>query len=186
MPAATNNSTGAQEAVTALSAEILTLLSKITELFDSGETEQWRWLEEHSPDALIVEILRDSTLVALRVLNAVGLSEPINGITIAERFKIPKGTVSKVTRRLMAQKLIVSESLPNNRKEILFRLTPLGRQLFDLHRQFDGLMERGFKRFLEHYEAAELALLVRILRDASEASFLELGQERAPDEESAG
>jgi DNA-binding MarR family transcriptional regulator len=175
MPVAANNSSEAHGAVTALSGEILALLGKVSEQFSSGEAQQCRWLAEHSPDASLVEILRDSTLMAMRVLNAIGQLEPINGITISERHKIPKGTVSKVTRRLMAQKLIVSETLPNNRKEILFRLTPLGRQLYELHRQFDELMERGFRRFLQRYEAEELALLVRVLRDATEASFLNLG-----------
>ena len=107
----------AREAVEALSTEILALLGKVSEQFDSGESKQWRWFEEHAPDASLVEILRDATMTAMRVLGAIGQSGLINGITISERYAIPKGTVSKVTRRLMAQGLVVSESLPNNKKE---------------------------------------------------------------------
>jgi len=36
-------------------------------------------------------------------------------------------------------------------------------------------MERGFIRFLQRYDAAALRLLVSVLRDATEASFLQLG-----------
>jgi hypothetical protein len=36
-------------------------------------------------------------------------------------------------------------------------------------------MERGFKRFLQRYAADDLRLLVRVLRDAAEASFLTQG-----------
>jgi len=159
----------------ALSAQILALLAKLTERFDSAENEEWRWLIAHSPSSLIVEILRDSTPMTLRVLDAIGRAEPVNGITISERYRIPKGTVSKITRRLIDQELISHERLPNNRKELLFRLTPLGRDLFDLHRTFDERMERGFTQFLQRYDATTLRLLVGVLQDATEASFLQLG-----------
>ncbi len=158
-----------------LIAHILALLAKISEKFDSEENEEWQWIKQHSHNPLIVEILRDSTMTALRVLDAIGRLEPVNGSTISAQARIPKGTVSKVTRRLIAQKLISRESLPNNKKEILFRLTPLGRELFHVHRAFDEQMERGFRQFLQRYRPDELRLLVAILQDATEASFLDLG-----------
>ncbi len=158
-----------------LIAHILDLLAKVTERFDSEEHEEWQWLAQHSHNPLIVEILRDSTTKTLRVLDAIGRSEPVNGITISEQFRIPRGTISKITRRLVARNLIRQESLPKNRKEILFRLTPLGRELFEVHRAFDEQMERGFIHFLQRYSADELRLLVRVLHDATEASFLTLG-----------
>jgi hypothetical protein len=71
--------------------------------------------------------------------------------------------------------LISLERLTNNRKELLFRLTSLGKDLFDLHREFDEQMERGFIQFLQRYDAAALRLLASVLRDATEASFLQLG-----------
>jgi DNA-binding MarR family transcriptional regulator len=175
MPDSPDQRTDASDDPAVLSAEMLALLAKMTERFDSAENEEWRWLIEHSPRPLIVEILRDSTPMALRVIDAIGRMEPVNGITISERYRIPKGTVSKITRRLIAQGLISHERLPNNRKELLFRLTPLGRDLFDLHRTFDERMERGFIQFLQRYDAATLRLLVGVLREATEASFLQLG-----------
>lgn len=165
-----------------LSAEVLALLSQITARFASEEHEEWQWLARQSHDPQVVEILRDTTVTGLRVIDAIGRLEPVNGATIATQFRIPKGTVSKVARRLVARKLVGVESLPNNRKEILFRLTPLGRELFEVHRAFDEQMERGFLQFLRRYDASELRLLVRVLRDATEASFLSLGSQPAPAE----
>lgn len=158
-----------------LIVEILALLAKATERFASGEDEQWRWITKQSHNPLVVELLQDATITTLRVLDAIGRLEPVNGITISEQFRIPKGTVSKITRRLLAKHLISTESLPQNKKEILFRLTPLGRELFQVHRAFDDQMERGFIHFLQRYSADELQLLVRVLHDATEASFLTLG-----------
>jgi DNA-binding MarR family transcriptional regulator len=175
MPDSPDRRTDTVDDPAALSAEILALLAKMTERFDSAENEEWRWLIAHSPSPLIVETLQDSTPMTLRVIDAIGRMEPVNGITISEQYKIPKGTVSKITRRLLAQNLIGQERLPNNKKELLFRLTSLGRDLFDLHRTFDERMERGFIQFLRRYDAAALRLLASVLRDATEASFLQLG-----------
>lgn len=180
MPSSPDEPLGRLDAKTSLSVEILALLAKITGQFASGESEGWQWIIGHSANPQVVELLQDSTTTALRVLDAIGRLEPVNGAKISEQFHIPKGTVSKVTRRLIAKNVICTESLPQNKKEILFRLTALGQAMFEVHRAFDEQMERGFLRFLERYDPDELRLLVRILREATEASFLTLGLETAP------
>src|SRR5579884_2553563 len=160
------------DATESLITDILASLGKVTERFESSENEEWRWITEHSSDSVVVETLQDISITAMKVIDAIGRLEPVNGITISEQFHIPKGTVSKITRRLIAKDLITQESLPNNKKEIFFRLTPLGKELFEVHRAFDEQMERGFLSFLQRYNADELRLLARILHDATEASFL--------------
>jgi len=166
---------GEHEAAEALSAEILALLAKLTERFDAEDNEHWQWMAAHSSTPQVVELLRDSTITAMRVLDAIGRLEPVNGIAIATQYHIPKGTVSKVTRRLITQGLVRTESLPNNRKEIWFRLTALGREAFEVHRAFDAQMERGMRQFLQRYQPNDLRLLVRVLQEAAEASFLTIG-----------
>jgi DNA-binding MarR family transcriptional regulator len=168
---------GNADDVTTLSVEVLALLAKVTERFETEGNEEWQWIAAHSQNPLVVEALRDSSVTTLRVIDAIGRLEPVNGITISAQFHIPKGTVSKVTRRLIASKLVSAESLPNNRKEVLFRLTPLGRELFEVHRAFDEQMERGFIQFLRRYSAEELRLLLRVLGEAADASFLSLGSQ---------
>ena len=153
-------------------AQILALLGEVSEKLEPENSEMKQWLAENIQNPLVGALLQDTTFAMLRVLDAVGELEPVNGITIARHFRIPKGTVSKTTRRLFAQKLITKEALPNNKKEILFRLTPLGRELFQAHRAFDQQMERGFVHFLHRYNRAELDFLVRVLQDVTEVSFL--------------
>ena len=166
MPPSSANQTGT------MIAEILSLLSKVTEKLEPENIGMKQWIVQNFNNPRISELLQDSTLMMLRVLNAVGRLEPVNGITISKEFRIPKGSVSKATRRLIANKLIKTESLPNNRKEILYRTTPLGKELFEAHRAFDEQMEKGFVQFLQKYSAAELRFLVRLLQDATETTFL--------------
>jgi DNA-binding MarR family transcriptional regulator len=159
-------------------AEIMVLLSQVARKLEPENTETREWMARHCHNPAIIELLHDMTLMTLRVLDAIGRLEPVNGITISRQFHIPKGSVSKITRRLIAHKLIQKEFLPTNKKEVLFRLTPLGRELFDVHQVFDRQMERGFTQFLQRYGMDELHFIVQILQDLTKTSFLNL--ERDP------
>jgi DNA-binding MarR family transcriptional regulator len=172
MPPASHDSSRNDQPAEPLTAEIMALLSKVSERFEPGDNEMKEWILQNFHNPALVELLQDTTLMELRVLDAVGQLEPVNGITISRQFRIPKGSVSKTTRRLIGKKLILRESLPNNKKEILFRLTQLGRQLFEAHRAFDQQMEKGFVQFLQNYEPGELRFIVRVLQDFAGASFL--------------
>ena len=154
-------------------AEILSLLGKVSEKLEPDNLGMKQWIIQHFEDPRIADLLEDSTVMMLRVLDAIGRLEPVNGITISKQFRIPKGSVSKATRRLIAKKLIKAESLPNNKKEILYRTTSLGMELFQAHRAFDEQMEKSFIQFLERYKEDELRFLVRVLRDATEITFLD-------------
>ena len=154
--------------------EIMSLLSKVMHKFEPENIGMKQWMVQNFNNPRMVQLLQDSTFMMLRVLDAIGRLEPINGATISKRFRIPKGSVSKATRRLIAKKLITSESLPNNKKEILYRTTPLGKELFQAHRAFDEQVEMGFVQFLQKYDEDELRFIMRVLRDATEATFLNL------------
>lgn len=152
--------------------EIMALLGQVSEKFEPGESEMKQWMIQNLQSPQVIEILQDSTLMTLRVLDAVGRLEPVNGITISKQSRIPKGSVSKITRRLIAKKLITKESLPNNKKEILFRTTQLGKEIFLTHQAFDQKMEKGFTRFLKKYTPDELSFMIRILQDFVKAKLL--------------
>lgn len=168
-----------QEVAEPLIADIIAMLSQVVHSFDAENNESWRWLTDHSAHPEAIDALRDMSLMSMRVIDAIGQLQPVNGATISAQFHIPKGTISKVTRRLIAQELVQTESLPHNRKEILFRLTALGAEVFQLNHDFDALMLKGFTRFFHQYTLDELRFLARILNDATRTSFLALAsQER--------
>jgi DNA-binding MarR family transcriptional regulator len=154
--------------------EIMSLLSKVSEKLEPENIGMKQWIIQNFNSPKIADLLQDSTLMMLRVLDAIGRLEPVNGITISRQFRIPKGSVSKTTRRLIAKRLIKTESLPNNKKEILYRTTALGKELFQAHRAFDEQMEKDFIQFLDKYDSRELNFIVRVLQDFLNASFLSL------------
>lgn len=169
-PAKLSNKADIQPMIT----EIMALLSKVSEKFEPDNLGMKQWMIRNFNNPKIAELLEDSTVMMLRVLDAIGRLEPVNGITISKQFRIPKGSVSKATQRLLIKKLIETESLPNNKKEILYRTTPLGKELFQAHRAFDEQMEKSFVQFLQKYNEDELRFIVQVLHDLGEVSFLSL------------
>jgi len=160
-----------RDAPDALIAKILGLLDKASERFESDDAAMKQWMRDNFRNPRVAVLLHDMTLHMWRGLNVIGQAEPVNGITISKQARIPKGSVSKITRRLIAKKLVVSESLPNNKKEVHFRLTPLGTELYHAHHAFDEQMVKSFVKFLKKYKLTELELLARVLQDLSETSF---------------
>ena len=155
-------------------AQIMGLLSQVSEKFEPGENDMKQWMTQNFQNPKIVDALQDSTIMTLRILDVIGRLEPVNGISISKESRIPKGSVSKITRRMITKKLITRESLPNNKKEILFRTTPLGKQVFEAHQAFDQEMAKSFTKFLKKYDPDELDFVVRILQDLVRAKFLDI------------
>ncbi|OMD27017.1 MarR family transcriptional regulator [Paenibacillus odorifer] len=151
------------------------LIEKIPQLqkrFQSEDDEEKEWLIQNCSNPLIIDFLQDSTVMMLHVIDAIGQLEPVNGTTISKQFGIPKGSVSKITRRLVQQEIIRTEFLPDNKKEVLFLTTPLGKEIFDLHLALHKQMNKGINRFLQRYNTDELLFIIQAFEDTLEASWV--------------
>jgi DNA-binding MarR family transcriptional regulator len=151
--------------------ESLRLRDRIVHLWIKIQQQQERedqerlWKLAQTKGKVWADLLQSMTVTALHVLDAIGEHEPINGIQIARQLTITKGTVSKITKKLLEQQLIFTERLPNNRKDIYFRLAQEGREIFLWHQQLHPQLEEQGKQFLSRYSVDELQLLVRFFQD---------------------
>lgn len=89
--------------------------------------------------------------------------EGVKGIDIARMLGITKGTVSKITRKLLEQGLIRKTQRPDNLKEIYFLATPLGAELAGLHRLFHEEQDKKAVELLSGYDAAALEIVADFL-----------------------
>lgn len=155
--------------------ELLGLSAKLIQKWDTdGDDEEIQWMIQHCSNPALKTILKEITVRTLHVLEAIGQLEPVNGITISNEMNIPKGTVSKATRRLIDKQLIKSSPLPNNKKERIFHTTNLGKELFHLHRKLHLEIEKNVTQFLSKYEQSELDFLTRFSQDMLETSWVNL------------
>ena len=154
------------------------VINKVKELFievhnkhDPEEDEEKRWLIENCHNTTILELVQETTVMMLHVLDAIGQYSQVNSITISKKTNIPKGTVSKITRKLIEKGLILKVALPNNKKEFVFNITHLGIELFELHRELHKRIEIKINKFLKRYNVNELQFLIYILQDFSKISW---------------
>ncbi|UOK63066.1 MarR family transcriptional regulator [Paenibacillus sp. OVF10] len=99
--------------------EVLEAVKDIQIKFQAEDDEEKEWLLKHSPDPEVQELIEEMTVTMLHVLDAIGTLEPVNGITISKQFGFSKGTVSKITKRLVQKNIILPEYLPDNKRSIV-------------------------------------------------------------------
>jgi len=161
--------------------ELMGITAQLQTKFQSEDDEEKQWLTANSSNPEVLSFLQESTVMMLHVIDAIGRLEPVNGITISKQFGIPKGSVSKITRRLVEKGIIRTEYLPGNKKEVLFCMTPLAKEIFDLHQALHRQIDRGVHRFLQRYSEDELKFITQCLQDTLEASWFDAdsGEEQA-------
>ncbi|MFF2596721.1 MarR family transcriptional regulator [Priestia megaterium] len=166
-----NNYSGKQNKdrlIKALMVSVNDLLHK----FQREDDEEKQWLIQNSPTPVIAELMKDMTVNMLHVLSAIGKLEPVNGITISKQFGFSKGTVSKITRRLADKQIISFEYIPDNKKEVLFRTTPLGKEINRLHQALHEQIDIGVNHFLQRYNDDELQFLVNAIQETLHTSWV--------------
>ncbi|PWW02901.1 hypothetical protein DFQ01_108180 [Paenibacillus cellulosilyticus] len=140
--------------------------------YQTEDDEEKQWLIQNSTTDELKVVMQEMSVMMLSVLEAIGNLEPVNGITVSKEVGISKGSVSKVTRKLIDKKVIQIDYLPNNKKEVLFRTTELGRAVYQLHHALHERINSGVHRFLHRYSADELQFLGGILRESLHTSWL--------------
>lgn len=138
----------------------------------SEDDEEKQWLIQNSPNSIISALIKEMTVLMLHVLEAIGQLEPVNGIGISKQFGISRGSISKITKKLVDKELIIMETLPENKKEILFRTTALGKEICRLHQDLHKQIDSGINHFLQQYTEDELGTTLKVLNDALHTSWI--------------
>ncbi len=156
-----------------LITEMMDQIGVIQKRFQAeGEDEERRWMMARTSDEGVIAFLKEATILMLHIVDAIGESTVVNGITISKRFGIPRGSVSKITRRLSEQGIVQIESLPDNKKEVLFRLTPMGQKVFNLHNELHIHIESNVREFLGRYDLEQMRFLLECMKDTADMSWV--------------
>ncbi|RCX22543.1 transcriptional regulator [Fontibacillus phaseoli] len=107
-------------------------------------------------------------MTELHTIACIGEQEPINLTSIAERLNLSKGNTSKIAKKLLEAGWVRKAQLNDNKKEVYFRLTPVGKKLFAAHDELHTKEEQRMYEFLERYSEAELEIIKRLFEDLTE------------------
>ena len=144
--------------------EIGTLVREVGDMFDSEEGDAERdYMAARCPKRL-ERTVRTLPTLSMRLLEGIS-DEPVGVVGLAARSGLLKGTVSKHVQRLVDADLVRRELVPGNRKEVALTLTDAGRLVSEVHRRMHEEMRQGVEDFLSRYSNAELAVLIKVLRD---------------------
>lgn len=156
------------------SAEIVRieeLLERVSARFAAEDPDEQAWLRDQcSPEAQ--RVLESLSVQSLHLLDHIpGAAVPVTSSTsanivgLSRTTGIPKGTVSKLVQRLVAQGAVARHRLANNSKEVHLRVTALGAEIQAAHRGLHEQMGDGLAEFLARYSESDLEVIARVLTD---------------------
>nr|WP_275901682.1 MarR family transcriptional regulator [Paenibacillus sp. SYP-B3998] len=103
------------------------------------------------------------------VIEQIGMHETINVTRLAEKMGMTKGAITKIGAKLLDRGWIEKFALSGNRKEVLFRLTPDGHSVYDVHEQYHLYAEKLFEDFINRYTDEEYQFIDRLIGDITQA-----------------
>jgi len=98
-------------------------------------------------------------------IDYIGKLERPNVTKIAEQMQMTRGAISKMTKKLLAKGLIEKYTLEKNKKEVYFRLTQSGMELFREHEKRHKLWEERDTQFLLRYSGEEIEILTKFMKE---------------------
>ena len=98
-------------------------------------------------------------------IDYIGKNELPNVTKIAEHMQMTRGAISKMTKKLLAKGLIDKYTLSSNKKEVYFRLTESGTELYKEHEKRHRLWEQRDSKFLERYSLEEIEIITKFMQE---------------------
>ncbi|MCQ4085441.1 MarR family winged helix-turn-helix transcriptional regulator [Saccharibacillus sp. JS10] len=93
----------------------------------------------------------------------IGKHEDSNVTKLADAFYMTRGAISKITKKLLDKGLIESYQSAENKKEIYFKLTPQGQEVFEIHEGLHQSFRERDDAVFEHISDAQYETIFHFL-----------------------
>jgi DNA-binding MarR family transcriptional regulator len=85
----------------------------------------------------------------VHLLDTINRHQGENTSQLAQRNGITKGAVAQITKKLLEKGLITAFQMPENRKEVYFELTKLGKKAVSGHERHHRRLNAGLSKYFE-------------------------------------
>ncbi|WP_121614342.1 MarR family transcriptional regulator [Mesobacillus foraminis] len=109
--------------------------------------------------------LLPKNMTSIHVIECIGHNEPINNAAIAKKMNLSKANITKISAKLLSEGLIRRFQLTDNKKEIYFRLTQSGKQVFELHEKVHEMKQEQFHHFIDTFTDGEQKVIFKFLEN---------------------
>jgi DNA-binding MarR family transcriptional regulator len=97
----------------------------------------------------------------VHLLDAIKEHDGAKASELAGIMGITNGAVSHITKKLLSKALVEDYKLPDNRKEVFFRLTPLGEKVYRGHRKHHDKIDAGFFDYVAQLKEKDLQAIYK-------------------------
>ncbi|MGG2016642.1 MarR family transcriptional regulator [Bacillus sp. S10(2024)] len=111
--------------------------------------------------------ISDISLSELHVIACIGQQGLMNVTTITESMGMTKGAISKICTKLFNKNFVEKMKMLNNQKEIFFRLTDKGREIYHAHETLHNQAEEAWLSLLDKYTKEELVVIQQFIADVT-------------------
>lgn len=106
---------------------------------------------------------------ALHLIEAIGKHPTSNVTELSEILGVTKGAVSQQIPRLEKLNLISKYRVEENKKEVFFKLTKAGVELFEYHQQLHQELYRGLSKDLANLSVEDVEIINEMLTKVSKS-----------------
>lgn len=105
------------------------------------------------------------SLSELHVIQCIGTKGLMNVTAITEEMGMTKGAISKICTKLFNKQFVEKMKMLDNQKEIFFRLTDSGNEIYMAHEKLHQQAEEKWLLLLDQYTEEELSFIQRFVKD---------------------
>lgn len=104
----------------------------------------------------------------------IGKNSESNVTKLAESFYMTRGAISKMTKKLIKKGVVESYQKPDNKKEIYFKLTKQGQQIYKVHEKLHKEFQERDKSVFEHITEKQFDNILNFLEKYSKHLDVEI------------
>lgn len=109
------------------------------------------------------DVLAGYSYTEMHCVDSIGNIENPNVTKIARRMNLTKAAISKIIKRLIDKNAIEIYKNPDNKKETYYKLTKIGREVFDKHLIMHNIWYLKDGQFFKEYSQKDLKTTYDIL-----------------------
>ncbi|MES5868200.1 MarR family transcriptional regulator [Bacillus cereus group sp. RP32] len=107
------------------------------------------------------------SLSELHVIECIGKNALMNVTAITTEMGMTKGAISKICTKLFQKQFVEKMQMLDNQKEIFFRLTESGNEIYKAHDKLHKQAEEKWLLLLDGYTKEEQDFIQRFIKDVS-------------------
>jgi DNA-binding MarR family transcriptional regulator len=96
----------------------------------------------------------------IHCIEHIGKYEDSNVTKLAEAFDMTRGAISKLSKKLIKKGLIESYQKSDNKKEVCFKLTKQGKEIYNIHEEMHREFKDRDQPFFEQVTEEQLDIII--------------------------